>query len=43
MMKDYYKMPDETKEVMVDGLLSYRDMGIWMRTVIFISADARAI
>ena len=27
MMKDYYKMPDETKEVMVDGWYHTRDMG----------------
>ena len=27
MMKDYYKMPDETNEVMVDGWYHTRDMG----------------
>lgn len=27
MMKDYYKMPDKTKEVMVDGWYHTRDMG----------------
>ncbi len=27
MMKDYYKMPDETKEVMIDGWYHTRDMG----------------
>lgn len=26
-MKDYYKMPDETKEVMIDGWYHTRDMG----------------